>query len=76
MAAAPTTNEATAPALASLPEGFAGRLRLDMVLNGDEQERILIGSLPDDGDIYVFVTCRLNGDACDLDSFLFVPLLG
>ncbi len=76
MAAAPATDEATASALSGLPEGFAGRLRLDMVLDGDEHERILIGSLPDDGDIYVFVTCRLNGTICALDRFLFVPLLG
>ena len=76
MAAAPATDEATASALSGLPEGFAGRLHLDMVLDGDEHERILIGSLPDDGDIYVFVTCRLNGTICALDRFLFVPLLG
>ena len=76
MAAAPATDAATATAFSGLPEGFAERLRLDMVLDGDEQERILISSLPDDGDIYVFIVCRLDGRNCALQRFLLAPLLG
>ncbi len=76
MSAAPDTDQETAAAFADLPEGFAERLRLDMVLEGGEQERLLIGSLPDDGDIYVFILCRLTGGTCDLDRFILAPLLG
>ena len=76
MSAAPDTDQETAAVFSDLPEGFAERLRLDMVLEGDEQERILIGSLPDDGDIYVFILCRLTGGTCEFDRFILAPLLG
>ena len=75
-AAAPETDPESAAVLARLPTGFARRLVLDMVLASSGQERLLIGSLPDEGDLYVFVLCRLDGDACALRRIVPVSLLG
>ena len=74
-AAAPDTDAETASALARLPREFTARLTLDMVLDGGGEEHLLIGSAPEDGDIYVLVLCRLDGDACALRRFLLVSLL-
>ena len=74
-AAAPDTDAETAAALARLPRPFIARLGLDMVLDGGGGERLLIGSGPEDGDIYVLVSCRLDGDACTLRRFLLVSVL-
>ena len=74
--AAPDTDADTANTLARLPAGFSARLTLDMVLAAGGRERLLIGSLPEDGDIYVFVLCRLDGGACGLRRFVLVSLLG
>ena len=68
--AAPDTGLATAFALADLPAGFAQGLALDMVVEAEGSERLLIGSSPDDGDIYVLVLCRLEGNACKLRRFV------
>ena len=73
---APDTDAETAAVLAQLPRVFTERLTLDMVLGGDDEERLLIGSVREDGDIYVLVLCRLDGDACALRRFLLVSLLG
>ncbi len=75
MAAAPATDAATAEAIAGLPAGFAKRLVLDMVLSAGEDERLLIGSLPDDGEMYFLVLCRLDGAACGLRRIMMVSLL-
>ena len=74
-AAAPDTDAETAATLARLPAGFTARLTLDMALEGGGEHRILIGSLPEDGDVYVVVTCRLDGNGCALRSFELVSLL-
>ncbi len=74
-AAAPATDAATAEAIAGLPAGFAKRLVLDMVLSAGEDERLLIGSLPDDGEMYFLVLCRLDGAACGLRRIMMVSLL-
>lgn len=79
-AAAPDTDGATAAALAGLPPGFAAGLALDMVLEAGGGGRLLIGSLPEDGDVYVLVLCRmaltLAGNACALRRFVLTSLSG
>ena len=74
MAAAPATDTATAEVISDLPAGLAPRLVLDMVLDTGEDGRLLIGSLPGDGDVYFLVLCRLNGDACPLHRVVMVSL--
>lgn len=74
-AAAPDTDAGTAAALAALPAGFAANLALDMVLEAGEADRLLVGSLAADGDVYVLVLCRLEGGACGLRRFMLVSLL-
>ena len=74
-AAAPATGAETAAALAALPADFTTGLTLDMVLDTGGEERLLIGSRPDDGDVYVLVLCRLEGDACALRRFVLASLL-
>ena len=74
-AAAPDTDAETAAALAALPAGFAANLALDMVLEAGEEDRLLVGSLPADGDVYVLALCRLEGGACGLRRFMLVSLL-
>ena len=75
MAVAPHTDAAAAAAIAALPADLIDRLTLDMALDADGGERILIGSLPDDGAVYIFVLCRLNGDACALGRFVLASVL-
>ena len=75
-AAAPGTDADTAAALARLPAGFAAGLALDMVLEAEGNGRLLIGSLPEDGDVYVLVLCRLSGGVCALRRFVLISLLG
>ena len=74
-AAAPATDAATAEAIAGLPAGLAKRLVLDMVLSTGKDGRLLIGSLPDDGEMYFLVLCRLDGAACGLRRIMMVSLL-
>ena len=74
-AAAPATDGTTAEAIAGLPAGFAKRLVLDMVLTAGKDGRLLIGSLPDDGEMYFLVLCRLDGAACGLRRIMMVSLL-
>ena len=74
-AAAPATDAATAEAIAGLPAGLAKRLVLDMVLSAGKDGRLLIGSLPDDGEMYFLVLCRLEGAACGLRRIMMVSLL-
>ena len=74
-AVAPGTDAQTAAALAALPAGFAAGLALDMVLEAGETDRLLIGSLAADGDVYVLALCRLEGGACALRRFMLVSLL-
>ena len=74
MAAAPATDAATAEAISGLPAGLAPRLVLDMVLDIGEDGRLLIGSLPGDGDVYFLALCRLNGGACPLHRVMMVSL--
>ena len=75
MAAAPDTDAETAAAIAALPAKFTERLTLDMVLDAGSAGRILIGSLPDDGAVYVLVLCRLESDACALGRFVLASVL-
>ena len=75
-AAAPETDAKTAQTLAGLPPAFASRLVLDMVLPAGENERLLIGSLPEDGAVYVFVQCRLGAEACALRRFALLSVSG
>ena len=74
-AAAPDTDTETAATLAALPTGFAANLALDMVLEGGGANRLLVGSLVADGDIYVLALCRLEDGACGLRRFMLVSLL-
>ena len=73
-AAAPDTDAQTADALARLPRGFADRLTLDMVIEASSADRLLIASLPEDGDVYVLVLCRLSGGTCALRRLLLISL--
>ena len=75
VAAAPDTDPDTAAALAHLPAGFAAGLMLDMVLEAQNDARLLVGSLPEDGDVYVLALCRLAGGGCALRRFMLLALL-
>ena len=74
--AAPGTDPVTAEALAGLPEKFAERLALDMVLGAEGGERVLIGSLVEDGGMYVLVVCGQRERSCALRRFILVSLPG
>ena len=71
---APETDAESAEALSDLPADFVARLGLDMTLEIGGRERLLIGSSPDDGDIYIFVLCRLEGSACALRRIVMASL--
>lgn len=60
---APDTDPETSMIIADLPDGFVSDLVLDMVLEYDEEYRILIISMQSDGEIYVLIHCRLDLDA-------------
>ena len=75
-AAAPGTDTTVADAIADLPTAFAAHLTLDMLLPAGEEQRLLIGSLPDDGDVYLFVLCRMEGADCALRRFMLSSLSG
>ena len=70
------TDPETAAALVNLPAGLVERLTLDMVLDYGENERLLVISLPDDGEIYIMAQCRLLPDAglCRPDRYVLVDL--
>ena len=75
-AVAPDTDTTVADAIASLPAAFAAHLTLDMVLPAGKENRLLIGSMPDDGDVYLFVLCRMEGADCALRRFMLSSLSG
>ena len=75
VAAAPETDAETAAALARLPPGFAAGLALDMVFEAQGGTRLLVGSLPEDGDVYVLALCRLAGGGCALRRLVLLALL-
>ena len=75
IAAAPETDAGTAAVLADLPAGFAEGLRLDMAIEAPGPDRLLIASLPADGDVYVLMLCRLEGGDCALRRFMLASLL-
>ncbi len=75
-AAAPDTDTTIAEAIADLPAAFAAHLTLDMVLPAGKEKRLLIGSMPDDGDVYLFVLCRMEGPDCPLRRFMLSSLSG
>jgi hypothetical protein len=72
--AAPDTDADTAVALAQLPAGFTAGLALDMTVEAGDADRLIIASLPEDGDIYVLILCRLASNACVLRRFLLISL--
>ena len=74
-AAAPATDAATAEAVAGLPDGLSSRLVLDMVLAAGKDLRLLIGSLPDDGEMYFLVQCHLQETVCSLHRIVMISLL-
>ena len=74
-AMAPDTDAQTAAVLARLPQGFAARLALDLVLATGAGERLLIGSPAEDGAVYVLVRCRLTGEGYALRPFDVVSVL-
>ena len=65
-AVAPETDAGTAAALAQLPRGFVDRLSLDMVLGAAENGRLLVGSVPEEGGVYVFAACQMADGGCEL----------
>ena len=73
--AAPETDMETSIALANLPDGFISGLTLDMVLDTGNKKRLLIISMPEDGDLYVLARCRLETSECALERFALVSLL-
>ena len=76
LAAAPETDPETAAALAQLPAGFIERLSLDMVLGAGRSGYLLVGSVPEEGGIYVFAACQLEGDRCALRRLALLSLAG
>ena len=74
-AAAPDTDADTATALAALPASFVEGLDLDMVIEAAGRDRLLIGSLPADGDTYLLALCGLDAGACALRRLMLVSLL-
>ena len=75
-AAAPDTDITVADAIAGLPAAFSERLTLDMVLPAGKRNRLLIGSMPEDGDVYLFVLCRMEISDCALRRFMLSSLSG
>ncbi len=73
-AAAPDTDLQTAATLAALPTGFSDYLVLDMVLEDDDKHRVLIGSAPDDGELYLWTLCRAFQGACILARFTLIGI--
>ncbi|MYD95037.1 MAG: hypothetical protein F4Y02_15405 [Chloroflexi bacterium] len=73
-ATAPLTDAVTAAALAELPAQFAGGLALDLALEFGAAERLLVASLPSDGDIYLAIECQLDGAGCNLQRFTLLSL--
>ena len=65
-AAAPETDAGTAAALAQLPRGFVERLSLNMVLGAAENGRLLVGSIPEEGGVYVLAACQMVDGVCEL----------
>ena len=68
------TDALTVDAIVRLPEGFASRLVLDAVLPLPNEDRLLIASLPDDGDVYVLGTCLQQAENCELRRLMLVSL--
>lgn len=76
MSVSPDTNKETVAALSSLPPGYAENLTLDAALRAGDVHRLLIGSSPEDGDIYVLVLCRLtSAELCELQRFELISLV-
>ncbi len=71
---APATDDETAAVLAELHIEFATGLALDMVLELPDA-RLLLGSLPEDGDIYVLAQCQLQAANCGLRRLILLSLL-
>ena len=76
LAGAPDTDVETAAALAELPPAFVDGLALDMTIETGGKDRLLIGSLPDEGDIYILAFCRFEEGACVLRRLVLISLLG
>ena len=76
LAQAGDTDPETAAALVSLPAGLVERLTLDMTLDYGEDERLLVISLPDEGEIYIMAECRLPAGAgvCRHGRYVLVDL--
>ena len=73
-AIAPETDAGTAAALAQLPRGFVERLSLDMVLGAAENDHLLVGSIPEEGGVYVFAACRMADGDCELRRFALLSV--
>ena len=72
----PDTDAETTAVLSSLPAGFAENLTLDAVFDAGDSHQMLIGSLPEDGDVYVLALCRLeSAEFCELRRFELISLL-
>ena len=76
IAKASETDAETAGVLVSLPSGLVDQLTLDIVLTYEEEERLLVISLPDDGDFFIMVKCRIDTDArrCTPSQYILVGL--
>jgi len=73
-AAAPETDAGTAAALAQMPRGFVERLSLDMVLGAAENGRLLVGSIPEEGGVYVLAACQMVDGVCELRRFALLSV--
>ena len=74
-AVAPDTDPETASVLSDLPAGFTENLALDMTIQLGEKDQLLIGSLPNDGDVYLLILCQRGEAACTLRRFVLISLL-
>ena len=75
LAAAPATHPETASFIAELPDGFAEKLILDLILEDGGPNRILLGSGRYDGGTYVCASCEITGNACVLGGISILTVV-
>lgn len=72
---APETDAGTAAALVELPRGFVERLSLDMVLGAAANGRLLVGSIHEEGGVYIFAACRMADSVCELRRLALLSVI-
>ena len=75
LAAAPATHPETAGFITELPDGFAEKLILDLIMEDGGPNRILLGSGRYDGGTYVCASCEITGNACVLGGISILTVV-